>query len=94
MLVSMGFTVEQAQRGLTETNNDVERALDWIMSHPDASPSSAPLNLITDGSPSKFFLIFFSAFQTDTTEVVCRYQDGAIKSRHLAPFLRLIKQRS
>lgn len=34
MLMGMGFNVEQATMALRETNNNIERAADWIFSHP------------------------------------------------------------
>lgn len=33
MLVGMGFNVSQATKALKETNNNIERAADWIFSH-------------------------------------------------------------
>lgn len=33
MLMSMGFNVAQATKALKETNNNIERAADWIFSH-------------------------------------------------------------
>jgi len=35
MVMSMGFTREQAEMGLRNTENNMERAVDWIFSHPD-----------------------------------------------------------
>lgn len=35
MLTSMGFTETQATKALKETNNNTERAVDWIFSHQD-----------------------------------------------------------
>jgi ubiquitin carboxyl-terminal hydrolase 5/13 len=35
MLSSMGYTEEQAKAALTATNNDIERAADWLFSHTD-----------------------------------------------------------
>jgi len=35
MVMSMGFTVDQATKALKATNNSVERAVDWIFSHAD-----------------------------------------------------------
>lgn len=32
-VMSMGFTKEQATKALKATNNNVERAVDWIFSH-------------------------------------------------------------
>lgn len=34
MLMGMGFNVSQATKALKETNNNIERAADWIFSHP------------------------------------------------------------
>lgn len=34
-IVSMGFTTEQATKALKATDNNVERAMDWIFSHMD-----------------------------------------------------------
>lgn len=33
MLVQMGFTQSQATKALKQTNNDIERAADWLFSH-------------------------------------------------------------
>lgn len=35
MLGAMGFSVPQARKALKETNGDVERAVEWLFSHPD-----------------------------------------------------------
>ena len=35
MLGSMGFSVPQARKALKETGGDVERAVEWLFSHPD-----------------------------------------------------------
>ncbi|KXJ95022.1 ubiquitin carboxyl-terminal hydrolase [Microdochium bolleyi] len=35
MLTSMGFSVPQARKALKETSGDVERAVEWVFSHPD-----------------------------------------------------------
>lgn len=35
LLMSMGFDIKQATKALKETNNNIERATDWIFSHPD-----------------------------------------------------------
>ena len=35
MVMSMGFTKDQAEAGLRNTDNNVERAIEWIFSHPD-----------------------------------------------------------
>lgn len=33
MVMSMGFTKEQATKALKATNNNLERAADWVFSH-------------------------------------------------------------
>ncbi|KAH8203820.1 hypothetical protein TruAng_001997 [Truncatella angustata] len=35
MLTGMGFSVPQARKGLKETGGDIERAVEWVFSHPD-----------------------------------------------------------
>lgn len=35
MLMNMGFDIKQATKALKETNNNIERATDWIFSHPE-----------------------------------------------------------
>ena len=35
MLVEMAFTREQATKALKMTDNNMERAVEWIFSHPD-----------------------------------------------------------
>ncbi|CAK7272470.1 ubiquitin C-terminal hydrolase Ubp14 [Sporothrix epigloea] len=37
MLGAMGFAESQAKQALRETNGDVERAVEWLFSHPDAT---------------------------------------------------------
>lgn len=70
MLTSMGFSEIQATKALKETNNNTERAVDWIFSHQDelilmadngaGEPmDQAPIepSQYRDGSPSKCFLL-------------------------------------
>ena len=52
MVMSMGFSRDQAEMGLRNTDNNVERAIEWIFSHPDgeepapeAASSSSSSNL-------------------------------------------------
>jgi ubiquitin carboxyl-terminal hydrolase 5/13 len=37
MLAGMGFNAPQARQALKETDGDVERAVEWLFSHPDAT---------------------------------------------------------
>ncbi|KIJ46150.1 hypothetical protein M422DRAFT_206385 [Sphaerobolus stellatus SS14] len=42
MLGDMGFTPAQARKALRETDNNVERAVEWLFSHPDDMGEDAP----------------------------------------------------
>ncbi|KAG1151720.1 hypothetical protein G6F37_005997 [Rhizopus arrhizus] len=42
MLQDMGFTAAQARKALRETNNNTERALDWLFSHPEDNGQDEP----------------------------------------------------
>jgi ubiquitin carboxyl-terminal hydrolase 5/13 len=41
MVMSMGFGLEQAQAALRNTDNNVERAVEWIFSHPEGEEAVA-----------------------------------------------------
>ena len=41
-VISMGIEDATAKWALQNTNNDVERAVDWVFSHPEGPPSSKP----------------------------------------------------
>ncbi|CAH0548002.1 unnamed protein product [Brassicogethes aeneus] len=59
-IVAMGFTPEQAVKALKATDNNVERAMDWIFSHPDdlEAPGSPAQPEFNDGD-GKYKLIGF-----------------------------------
>ncbi|KAA1102677.1 hypothetical protein PGTUg99_030509 [Puccinia graminis f. sp. tritici] len=42
MLMDMGFTANQAKKALGETDGNVERAVEWLFSHPDDDGSMIP----------------------------------------------------
>lgn len=57
-IVAMGFTPEQATKALRNTENNVERAMDWIFSHADdmeteETASTAAVPKFKDGESSK-----------------------------------------
>lgn len=60
MLQSMGFTTQQATKGLKETDNNVERAADWLFSHQSELDAmdfqdidvTQPLQLTASSNPS------------------------------------------
>lgn len=66
MIISMGFERNHVIAALKATENNLDRALDWIMSHGpeelssnkmETSDSSVPK--YRDGSGSKFKIIYF-----------------------------------
>ncbi|CAG7723166.1 unnamed protein product [Allacma fusca] len=91
-VMSMGFTKEQAVKALQSTDNNIERAIDWIFSHPDeinsiSSPSNgnegpsqtspAPPN-VTDGG-GKYQLVGFVSHMGSSSMVghyVCHILKG------------------
>lgn len=56
MVMTMGFTREQATKALKATDNNLERAADWIFSHqaeldaPDVEEGPAQDNSFRDGN--------------------------------------------
>lgn len=64
MLISMGFNSAQATKALKETNNNIERAADWIFSHEgemdameisdDTAGAAVTSHQYRDGNSSKF----------------------------------------
>ena len=62
MVMSMGFEAEMAKTALRNTDNNVERAIEWIFSHPEGETMSGSdrasgdngedsINGLTDGNP-------------------------------------------
>lgn len=74
MIVSMGFSPSQANKALEATDNNVERAVDWIFSHADeldaASATSVneapPLPQFKDGPETYELVAFISHMGTST----------------------------
>jgi len=52
MLQSMGFVAGQASKALRETSGDVERAVEWLFSHPDDPGDAEGDNANADASAS------------------------------------------
>merc|ERR1719435_75605 len=73
MLMDMSFTRDQAVKALKMTDNNMERAVDWIFNHPgdmggdddanDAAAAASNLNL-TNGSPKYKLVAFISHMGT------------------------------
>ncbi|KAJ1921428.1 ubiquitin C-terminal hydrolase Ubp14 [Mycoemilia scoparia] len=77
-LCDMGFTEKQAKKALRETDNNMERAIEWLFSHPDdpcddddtsgiqEHPSNATPKLIDDGIPGVYELSSFISHKGKT----------------------------
>lgn len=50
MVMSMGFTKEQATKALKATNNNLERAADWVFSH---SSELDTIDMEVDAQPAE-----------------------------------------
>ncbi|KAJ3310928.1 hypothetical protein HDV04_004534 [Boothiomyces sp. JEL0838] len=57
-LMDMGFSQAQAEYAMKQTNNDIERAVDWLFSHPDFDPTKIK-KVVYDDGPSKYRLVSF-----------------------------------
>merc|ERR1712080_712320 len=87
MVMSMGFSREQAEMGLRNTDNNVERAVDWIFNHPDGevvatsasqqSDQAKQLERVSDGEPRYELTAFISHMGTsnDSGHYVCHIRD-------------------
>ncbi|CAK4003585.1 Ubiquitin carboxyl-terminal hydrolase 14 [Lecanosticta acicola] len=91
-LGSMGFSAPQARQALKETGGDMERAVDWLFSHPDATgdfgddvadaadgsaDAAASAMEIEDTKPAKFSL----------NSIVC-HKGGSIHAGHYVAFIK------
>ncbi|KAF2853792.1 hypothetical protein T440DRAFT_487096 [Plenodomus tracheiphilus IPT5] len=89
-LGAMGFNAPQARQALKETGGDMERAVDWLFSHPDApgdfedgASSEAPVEATekalsgSDKLPAKFQL----------QSIVC-HKGSSIHAGHYVAFVR------
>ena len=87
-LGNMGFSAPQARQALKETGGDMERAVDWLFSHPDATgdfgeaEASAPPNepvqsTVEDNQPAKFAL----------NSIVC-HKGASIHAGHYVAFIK------
>lgn len=85
----MGFSAPQARQALKETGGDMERAVDWLFSHPDATGDfgedeapAAPAEPAAgvpqeDNRPAKFSL----------SSIVC-HKGASIHAGHYVAFIK------
>lgn len=52
MIISMGFTMDQAKKALKATSNNIERAMDWIFSHADELDAPPPAAAADEAAPA------------------------------------------
>ncbi|KAJ6260632.1 Ubiquitin carboxyl-terminal hydrolase [Drechslerella dactyloides] len=89
MLTSMGFTEAQAKKALRETGGNVERAVEWVFSHPDDAGDDDSAAAAATG-PSKEKAIPGSSetpanFQLSS--IVC-HKGSSIHAGHYVAFIR------
>ncbi|KAK9464515.1 hypothetical protein V1512DRAFT_268129 [Lipomyces arxii] len=87
MLTDMGFTAAQAKKALKETGADMERAVEWLFSHPDddvsvtdeaAASNSTPVAAVGDDTLPAMFKLH---------SVVC-HKGGSVHAGHYVAFIR------
>ncbi|RKO83973.1 hypothetical protein BDK51DRAFT_19079, partial [Blyttiomyces helicus] len=74
-LTDMGFSAAQARKALQETNNNMERAVDWLFSHADSmeedtpapSGASAAVAEPADTKPARYKLVSFISHKGTST---------------------------
>jgi len=91
-LGNMGFSAPQARQALKETSGDMERAVDWLFSHPDATGDfgedeggaattelapSAMGEMVVDDKPAEFSL----------KSIVC-HKGSSIHAGHYVAFIK------
>lgn len=86
-LGNMGFSPPQARQALKETGGDMERAVDWLFSHPDAqgdfdegnasAPNVAPTAPLDDTMPAHYIL----------NSIVC-HKGTSIHAGHYVAFIK------
>ncbi|KAH0338625.1 ubiquitin thiolesterase, partial [Aureobasidium melanogenum] len=88
MLGNMGFEPPQARQALKETNGDMERAVEWLFNHPEATgdfgdeqqdsgDKAEPKAAVEDNKPAKFKL----------QSIVC-HKGSSIHAGHYVAFIR------
>lgn len=84
-LGNMGFGAPQARQALKETGGDMERAVDWLFSHPDAAGDTGDAEPAGDAVPSDVHDTAPAQFKLSS--IVC-HKGGSIHAGHYVAFIR------
>ncbi|EWC46476.1 hypothetical protein DRE_04199 [Drechslerella stenobrocha 248] len=89
MLASMGFTEAQARKALKETGGDVERAVEWVFSHPDDAGDEEGAAPTGGGEAKKSVLPGSSETPANfqLASIVC-HKGTSIHAGHYVAFIR------
>lgn len=88
MLGAMGFTAGQAKKALKETGGDVERAVEWLFSHPDDMGDDEVMRESVDaGTPRKEPGRGERPAQFELYSIVC-HKGSSIHAGHYVAFIR------
>ncbi|TAQ83689.1 hypothetical protein B7494_g7979 [Chlorociboria aeruginascens] len=90
MLGAMGFGPPQARKALRETGGDVERAVEWLFSHPDDQGEFEEDSHVTVDSSAKEppgNSVLPAAFQLQS--IIC-HKGASIHSGHYVAFIRKV----
>ncbi|EEB05625.1 ubiquitin carboxy terminal hydrolase Ubp14 [Schizosaccharomyces japonicus yFS275] len=87
-LCDMGFTVKAAKHALKETQNNVERAVDWLFSHTD---DLAAIENATEGATDQNSINVFASTTVPALyklkAIVC-HKGGSVHAGHYVAFIR------
>ncbi|KAF2160553.1 hypothetical protein M409DRAFT_59817 [Zasmidium cellare ATCC 36951] len=91
-LGNMGFSAPQARQALKETGGDMERAVDWLFSHPDATgdfgDDEATATNGTDGdAPAKIEIEDTKPAKFSLSSIVC-HKGSSIHAGHYVAFIK------
>lgn len=90
-LGSMGFSAPQARQALRETGGDMERAIDWVFSHPDAQGDFQENVDVTAGEEKKAETQAPGRMDPNTKfqlqSIVC-HKGSSIHAGHYVAFIR------
>ncbi|CAN8106564.1 unnamed protein product [Discula destructiva] len=85
MLGAMGFAAPQAKKALKETGGDMERAVEWLFSHPDDAGEDEDDGAPTVASGSAGSAVLPATFQLQS--IVC-HKGTSIHAGHYVAFVR------